>query len=118
MHILLVENNSVMNSHLKSLLESYGCEVVLAKNGEEAIGKFNNRIHGVLMDISLPDIDGFQAANIIRKNFPESKAYIYGISFLDSNSEDLHSKKCIDGFLKNPLETEELQSFLVKVLYQ
>lgn len=118
MQILLVENNSVVNSDLKSLLESYGCEVVLAKSGEEALGKFSSRIHGVLMDVNLPDIDGFQAANTIRKKFPENKAYIYGMSFLGSDSEKIFSKKSMDGFLKDPLEKQELQNFLVKVLYQ
>jgi signal transduction histidine kinase/DNA-binding response OmpR family regulator len=67
--ILLVEDNEINQQVATELLEGAGLEVALASNGREAVdavGKADYEL--VLMDIQMPEMDGFQATAEIRKD--------------------------------------------------
>ena len=66
--ILLVEDNSIARTAEKLILESLGCEVVTAKDGEEGLKYFNSKLQAVVLDIDLPGISGITVAQAIRKN--------------------------------------------------
>ncbi len=65
--ILLVEDDVVNQAVGVLFLERMGYEVEVAKNGKEALLKLENRSYDlVLMDVSMPDMDGVTATKIIR----------------------------------------------------
>lgn len=71
--ILLVEDNELNRDMLTRRLERKGFEVLLALNGEQAITMaVENQPDIILMDMSLPVIDGWEASQEI-KSKPESK---------------------------------------------
>ena len=68
--ILLVEDNEMNLELAEELLETAGMDVVLARNGQEALDILasDTRFDGVLMDCQMPVMDGYDATREIRKN--------------------------------------------------
>jgi len=68
--ILLVDDSDMNNSIIKAILERYGMNVIVAQNGAEALLSFSKSkpfsICAVLMDISMPVMDGYEASKKIR----------------------------------------------------
>ena len=72
-HILLVEDNELNQELAMELLQRNGLTVTLANNGIEALEKLNTTVFdGVLMDVQMPIMDGYEATRNIRKQL-ESK---------------------------------------------
>ncbi len=67
--ILIVEDNPNMVDMLQIVLEHLGYESIVAKNGKEAVKMTASILPDlILLDITLPDMDGFAAARQIRHN--------------------------------------------------
>lgn len=66
--ILLAEDNPDNRTLIKLYMKKTGDELIIAKNGQEAIDKFKeNKVDLILMDIQMPEVDGYQALKKIRK---------------------------------------------------
>lgn len=68
--ILLAEDNKINQSVIKSLLNGTGVTLLIANNGQEAIELLykNPQIKMIFMDISMPVMNGYDAAKTIRKD--------------------------------------------------
>ncbi len=67
--VLLVEDNEINQQIAQELLQSFGIDVVVAGNGEEAISWLKDeQFDGVLMDMQMPVMDGITATREIRKD--------------------------------------------------
>jgi len=67
--ILLVDDSDDLRSFLIIMLQSYGYETIEAVTGKEAVEKaISGTPDLILMDISLPDITGVDAAKTIKEN--------------------------------------------------
>ena len=74
--LLLVDDHDIVRTGLKSFLESQtGLEVVgEARNGTEAMQRASEtKPDIVLMDISMPDMDGLQATEQLKASFPDTQ---------------------------------------------
>nr|NQU91353.1 response regulator [Bacteroidota bacterium] len=70
--ILLVEDNKINIKIAKQILEKWELEVDVAEDGLEAIKMFSpGKYHLILMDLHLPEVDGFDATREIRKHDKE-----------------------------------------------
>ncbi len=68
MRLLLVEDDEHVAAALVAVLGKHGFDVVRARGGEEAIGLLRDRSFGVvLLDLGLPDVDGFEVCGRIRR---------------------------------------------------
>lgn len=66
--VLLVEDNMINIKIAQKIMQKWDVEVDLAENGKVAIEKFNaNTYHIILMDLSMPVMDGYEATTEIRK---------------------------------------------------
>ncbi len=81
MKILLVEDNEMNRDMLSRRLQRKGFDIVIAVNGEEAIDmteKINPDL--ILMDMSLPIVDGWEATKTIKANMEYRHIPIIGLS--------------------------------------
>ncbi|MCZ4695998.1 PAS domain-containing sensor histidine kinase [Ancylomarina euxinus] len=66
--VLIVEDDKISMSFIKLLLEPISRQIILAKNGEEAVRLYyeNQDVDLILMDIKMPELDGYEATRQIR----------------------------------------------------
>jgi len=70
LRVMIVEDNNINQMIVKELMEKEGAKVTLCDNGREAVDLFTQSITGtydvILMDIKMPEMDGYEATDIIR----------------------------------------------------
>ena len=66
--ILIIDDDEDLSFIISDMLESYGYNVTCAKNSEKAFDLLeNNTYHIILLDINLPDADGFEICSELRR---------------------------------------------------
>jgi CheY-like chemotaxis protein len=115
--ILVVEDNQDNSLLVQKILEHYGYNVKLAENGKEALAycKSSPPPSLVLMDISLPDIDGIELTREI-KNI---KAYSYiPVIAVTAHSTEEMQKKIMEGGFVNILFKPYTPPEFIKMIQQ
>ena len=67
MKILIVEDDNMIREGISEYLSEFGYTVIQAKDGREALTKFNSDINLVILDIQIPFINGLEVLKEIRK---------------------------------------------------
>jgi CheY-like chemotaxis protein len=116
--VLLVEDTEDNRFMMRRLLEMTGYRVVEAMNGEEAVKLAKTESPNlILMDLSLPVIDGLAATRLIRK-LPEFKSTpIIAVSAHDTT--DFQSEAIEAGcntYVTKPIDFNELEELIAKLL--
>jgi CheY-like chemotaxis protein len=116
--VLLVEDTEDNRFMMRRLLEMTGYRVVEAMNGEEAVRLAQAESPSlILMDLSLPVIDGLAATRLIRK-VPELKSTpIIAVSAHDTS--DFRSEAIEAGcntYVTKPIDFVELEDLIAKLL--
>ena len=79
-NVLLVEDNDINLEIAKFILENANANVIVARNGLEAVETFNaskfNEISAILMDIMMPVMDGYEATRRIRNSDREDGKHV------------------------------------------
>ena len=109
--VLLVDDDDNNVYALTAALEDMGLEITIAINGIEALRKLEEleKTDIVLMDIMMPEMDGFEAMRIIRGN----KKYTHlPIIALTAKAMKGDIDKCLEagatGYLSKPIDVEKL----------
>jgi len=118
--VLLVEDNAVNQMVAEALLERRGFAVVLASNGREGVEIFQReRFDVVLMDIQMPEMDGFEALAAIRA-FEERTGRRTPVVALTAHALKEDRDRCLaagmDDYLSKPLEASKLYEIIRNVL--
>ncbi|MCF6201061.1 MAG: response regulator transcription factor [Hydrogenimonas sp.] len=106
--ILLMEDDETLGETLKDLLENDGFKVVWVKSGEEALDEsFKSRFDLFLLDVKVPDIDGFELLSSLRSSGDETPTiFITALTDIDSLSKGFESGA--DDYIKKPFDFDEL----------
>lgn len=112
--VLVAEDNKVNMLVAKKLLSRWGIEADWAKDGVEAIEKATiNRYDIILMDIHMPEKNGYDATLEIRKeNNINKNTTIYALTADITTNMQLEYGKYFNGFLRKPIEVEKLYEVL------
>lgn len=118
---ILVAEDVEMNQFItRSLLEEKGVYVSIALNGKEAIDKVTNFQYDlILMDISMPYIDGIQATSIIRSMNDPLKKNIPIIAMTANafkKDETRYRNVGMNGYLSKPFQEVQLLTAIIEVL--
>ncbi|HLC16619.1 MAG TPA: response regulator [Thermodesulfovibrionia bacterium] len=120
LHILLAEDNTVNQKLIVRILERWGHTVAIAKNGLEVISAVEKeQFDLILMDVQMPDMDGIQAAWIIRESEKATGLHIPIIAITAhsmKNDHEFYSKTGMDGFVNKPIQLDKLQEAIGKAV--
>lgn len=116
--ILLVEDTEDNRFMMRRLLEMTGYRVVEATNGEEAVMIAEQETPKlILMDLSLPVIDGLAATRLIRKLPQLGETPIIAVSAHDSSDfqSDAFDAGC-NSYITKPIDFNELEQLIAELL--
>jgi CheY-like chemotaxis protein len=112
LRLLLAEDNIINQKLMRRLLEKAGHEVTLARNGRaalEALGQ--STFDMVLMDVQMPEMDGFEATAAIRAGEQNTGAHIPLIA-ITAHAMRGDRERCLsagfDGYVSKPVQFKEL----------
>ncbi|HSU52659.1 MAG TPA: response regulator, partial [Candidatus Dormibacteraeota bacterium] len=116
--ILLVEDNPVNRKLAIRLLEKQGNAVYTANNGREGVEKLAEldwAVDLILMDVQMPEMDGYQATAAIRAQEVRRGTHIPIIA-MTAHALDRDRERCLaagmDGYLNKPIQTGKLYELI------
>ena len=116
--IVLVDDHSLLRMGLASLVESQGNTVLFeADNGKEFLDKLdtNNLPHIVLMDINMPEMDGYETTQWLKQNHPDVK--VLALSMYDNETSIIRMLKCgAKGYILKDSEPAELKAAIAAIM--
>ena len=114
--ILIVEDDSPNRFFLEALVNSLGMSYDSCETGEEAVSLFSPKLHRViLMDIFLPEMNGEEAAEIIRKKSGKTPVHIIAQTAggAKRSRSDLLAAG-IDDFVPKPIGVEAIKQAIFR----
>jgi HAMP domain-containing protein/CheY-like chemotaxis protein/signal transduction histidine kinase len=120
-HVLIVDDDVRNIFSLTSVLEDHGMRVSFAENGKQAIDVLKNTpgIDLVLMDVMMPEMDGYETTRAVRQ-LPELRNL--PIIALTAKAMKGDREKCIaagaSDYITKPVDTEQLLSLMRVWLYR
>ncbi len=116
MKILIAEDNKINMLIARKFLRKWGVVLTEATNGKEAINFCENNSYDlVLLDLEMPEADGYTALKQIRKIYPTIPAIAFTASAFENIEQQLLQKGFNEYILK-PFSPQELNSKLFKQL--
>jgi PAS domain S-box-containing protein len=119
--VLLVDDDIRNSFALMTFLEGKEIDVFISENGKEALARLDEQpdIDLILMDIMMPEMDGYEAIRTIRKQSRFDKLPIIALTAKAMKGD---KNKCIDAgandYLSKPIDTEKLISLMRVWLYR
>jgi len=121
MHVLLAEDNPVNRAVATGLLAKRGWRVTIATNGREAVDAVRRVVDGrearfdlVLMDVQMPEMDGFAATGAIRALERERGVPSFPIIAVTAHAMAGDRERCLaagmDAYVAKPLRPAELDA--------
>ena len=120
LRVLLAEDNIVNQRLAVGVLSKLGCIVTVAGNGRLAVTELErNEFDVVLMDVQMPDMDGFEATQTIRQREKISGRHIPIIA-MTAHAMQGDRERCLaagmDDYLSKPVRIRELSDTMTQVL--
>ncbi len=116
--ILIAEDDEKSEMLLTILVKKFCKELIVAKSGAEAVDicRKTDDIDLVLMDIELPEMDGFEATNQIRQ-FNEHITIIAQTAFGFLNDKEKVLSSGFNDYISKPIKANELNALIKKYFY-
>ncbi len=119
LNVLLAEDNAVSRRLAARLLEKCGHQVSLANNGREAVAAFVQQTFDlVLMDVQMPEMDGFEATAAIRE-YERASATHVPIIALTARAMPGDEERCLragmDAYVSKPIDSAVLDRTIERV---
>jgi CheY-like chemotaxis protein/HPt (histidine-containing phosphotransfer) domain-containing protein len=118
MQILVAEDNVVNQKLVVRLLEKQGHRAVVASNGQEALAALQKQAFDlILMDVQMPDMDGFETTTAIRAGELAAGGHI-PIVAMTAHAMTGDRERCLqagmDGYVSKPIQASELLAAIAR----
>lgn len=115
--VLVVDDNADTRVVVRWMLERWGCRVLEACDGREAFeAVVESRPDLVVMDLSMPRVDGFDAIRSIRGREEFSRLPIIAVTAFDrADSRDRAASAGCDHYLSKPIDFRRLEVLVEKL---
>ena len=112
--LLVIDDDSAVTDLLSLLLRSHGFEVGATNNSTEGLSMIrDNSPDVVILDLMMPDMDGYEAMRIIRKTPGLKNARIVAVTAQAMRGD---KEKCIEAgasyYIAKPINVDELLNYL------
>lgn len=118
LHFLVAEDNEVNAEILKELLDMEGAKCDIAENGQEAVDLFLNSApgyyDGILMDVQMPVMDGYEAVRTIRSSgHPDALSIPIAAMTANTFAEDVQNslRAGMNAHIAKPINMDRLKAF-------
>ncbi len=106
--ILIAEDHLDSRDALRALLEAFGYRVVVAVNGRQCVDMaFTDPPDLVLMDIMMPEMDGFEATRALRADVRTARLPIIAVTAMEG-AQQLALQAGADDFVRKPVDIRGL----------
>lgn len=115
--ILIAEDEDSNYLYLEAVLQKTGASLLWARSGEEAIDvcKQNPNVDLILMDLQMPNINGYEARNQIKSMFP-NVPQIAQTAFAMADDEKRAMDAGFDAYISKPIRKGNLLSIVARFL--
>ena len=109
--MMIVEDDPDISNMLRIYFQSQGYEVAVAQRGEDALEMCRQQLpHIIVLDIMLPDMDGYDVCRDLRGNLRTSHIPIVFLTQKDERSDKIHGLELgADDYITKPFDLEELK---------
>jgi len=116
--VLLIEDNDANRYLARFILEKNGLEVMQATNGVEGVKLAMERAPDlVLMDIEMPEMDGYEAASRLRANPATARVPIMAFtSYAHPSDRERALERGFSDYLEKPFEVDEFVRRVLRLL--
>lgn len=114
MKILVVEDDQMIREGISEYLSEFGYTMLEAKDGKEALSKFNHEINLVILDIQIPFINGLEVLKEIRKK--SDLPILILTAFSDEEYKIDAFSHLADGYMEKPLSLPVLKARIDSLL--
>jgi len=116
--ILLAEDNEINQLFVKTILKNRNINLTIASNGKEVLNLIEKETFNlILMDLHMPEIDGYKTTELIRNHKDKIKRKIPIIA-LTASAIVGEKEKCLkngmNGYISKPFEPEDLLEVIIK----
>jgi CheY-like chemotaxis protein len=115
--VLIVDDDPVQRDLIRQLLEPLGFIVLTAANGGECLALVERqKIHLVLLDVSMPEMDGWDVADRLRRAASERPAIVMLSALAVDKSAEVNPDRVYDHYLIKPVNLRQLMEKLHALL--
>ena len=115
--VLVVEDNALHARLLKMMLSSFGYHVETAHDGHTALETLRSYCPDVIIcDLMMDEVDGFELAGKIKSHSECHSSTLIATTACDSRFREAAMQSGFHYYLPKPINMDELQSILTKVL--
>ena len=109
--MMIVEDDPDISNMLRIYFQQQGYEVAVAQRGEDALEMCRQQLpHIIVLDIMLPDMDGYDVCRELRGNLRTSHIPIIFLTQKDERSDKIHGLELgADDYITKPFDLEELK---------
>jgi signal transduction histidine kinase/CheY-like chemotaxis protein len=116
--ILLAEDNYINQRVVVRILEKEGHKVTVADNGQKAVDLLESNVFDlVLMDVQMPEMDGFEATEFVRQREASTGGHMPIIA-MTAHAMKGDRERCLeagmDDYISKPVDPQKLMSLLAK----